>query len=489
MPLVRRGTRLPDGLFKLGVASGDPAPDSMVLWTRLAPRPLEGGGMPEEPVDVQWEMADDEAFRRVRLSGTAVANPESAHAVHVEPRGLSSDRWYFYRFHAGGQTSPIGATRTMPRPDARPARLRFAFASCQHWEAGLFTAYEHMAAEQLDLVVHLGDYIYEGAARPSPVRSHIGPELHSLYDYRNRYAQYRTDPALQGMHARAPWILTWDDHEFDNNYAGGISEELDVDPAAFLRRRSRAYQAYWEHMPLRRQNRPHGPAMRLYRRLPFGRLAEFFVLDTRQYRTDQPEGDGNKPPSPALLNPKGTLLGRRQREWLEAGLSGSAGTWNVLAQQVMLARADRAPGAPVRVSMDQWPGYEFERRRLLGYLRDSAVRNPVVLTGDIHTNWANELVTDFDPRSPGAVGVEFVGTSITSGGDGTAAPATLPALLSENPFVKFHNAERGYVRCEVTPDAWRADYRTVPYVTRRGAPCVTRASFVVESDRPALHRA
>jgi alkaline phosphatase D len=228
--------------------------------------------------------------------------------------------------------------------------------------------------------------------------------------------------------------------------------------------------------------------MQLYRRVPFGNLADFFVLDTRQYRTDQPCGDKNKPPCPESLDPDNTLLGLKQRDWLMSGLESSSSKWNVLAQQVMMARADRTPGEEVTVSMDQWPGYEMERRKLLNFIHDSDVANTVVLTGDIHKNWANELIRDFDQLDSESVATEFVGTSISSGGDGEDQPAGTDQMLSENPFVKYYNAERGYVSCQVTPGEWKADYRTVPYVSRRGAPINTRASFVVESGRPKLNR-
>jgi len=475
--------------FSLGVASGDPTPDGVVLWTRLAPRPLEpGGGMRPEPVEVAWVVADDEALTRVVASGTAVANPAWGHSVHVEVSGLRPGRWYFYQFRAGGVESPKGRTRTMPAAGSLPDRLRFAFASCQNFESGHYTAYEHMAREELDLVVHLGDYIYEGSAQRGRPRLHNGGEIFTLDDYRLRYALYKSDPALRAAHAAAPWIVTWDDHELANNYAGDIPGK----PASreeFLRRRAAAYQAYYEMMPLRRAQLPSGPDLLLFRSLDFGRLATFHVLDTRQYRTDQPQGDGRKPPSPELLDPRGTLLGERQRAWLDAGLERSAGTWNVLAQQVMMARVDLARGPEVLHSMDQWPGYEFERRRVVRHFRDRRVKNPVVITGDIHSNWANELVADFDRPDAPPVGVEFVGTSISSGGDGAIEPAFTKELMSENPFVKYRNNERGYVRCDVTPAAWRADFRTVPYVELPGAPINTRASFVVESGRPVVRRA
>ena len=476
--------------FSLGVASGDPTPDGFVLWTRLAPRPLEpGGGMPAEPVEVSWQVAEDEGMGRVVTRGTAVANPGWAHAVHVEVAGLRPGRWYWYQFRVGSEVSPKGRTRTFPAPTELPERLRFAFASCQHYESGLYTAYEHMVREDLDLIVHLGDYIYEGGVTAGRTRKHNGAEIRTLDDYRARHALYRLDPALQAAHAAAPWLVTWDDHEVVNNYAGDIPQDPDrTTREQFLRRRAAAYQAYYEAMPLRRAQLPNGPDLPLYRRATAGRLADFHVLDTRQYRSDQPLGDGRKPPHPALLDPQGTLLGAAQREWLRQGLERSPATWNVLAQQVMFARVDRTPGPEISLSMDQWPGYEHERRLLLRHWREAGVRNPVVITGDIHTNWANELGPDFERPDDPVTTVEFVGTSISSSGDGRAEPRGLDRLLAENPGVKFHNEERGYVSCEITPQAWTAHFRTVPFVTRPGAPLVTRASFRVEAGRPKLER-
>jgi alkaline phosphatase D len=478
---VKRYPRLPDHPFQLGVASGDPAPDSFVLWTRLAPKPLEGGGMPTEPVEVSWQVADDEAMTKVVREGKTVATPDWAHSVHVEVDGLSPDRWYFYRFKVGNEVSPLGRARTTPAVDAMPSELKFAFASCQHFETGYYTAYEHMLKDDLDLVIHLGDYIYEGRGRENLIRKHVGAEITKLEHYRTRHAQYKTDPALQAMHAATPWLVTWDDHEVDNNYANDISEEKDVSTEAMLKRRARAYQAYYEHMPLRIASLPQGPNMQLYRRVPYGRLADFFVLDTRQYRTDQPCGDGNKPQCEEALSENGMLLGEAQRNWLCEGLAGTPSTWKVLAQQVMFARVDRKRGEEVAYSMDQWPGYEADRRRLLKHLYDRKIDNSVVLTGDIHTNWANELIADFDNLDSKPLASEFVCTSISSGGDGEKEPKGLAELYAENPFVKYHNAERGYVRCRVAPGQWQSDFQMVEYVTRPGAPIHTRASFVVES--------
>jgi alkaline phosphatase D len=477
--------------FQLGVASGDPDHHSVVLWTRLAPEPLQpGGGMPPANLRVTWEVATDESMRSVIASGTTAATPQLGHSVHVVADGLESDRWYWYRFRCGDAESPIGRTRTMPHPSVMPEKLRFAFTSCQNYEQGLFTAYEQMARDEVDLVFHLGDYIYEYAAgRNGNVRTHQGDEIQSLEDYRIRISQYRADPLLHGMHAQCPWMVTWDDHEFDNNCAGEISEELDVDPVDFLQRRVNAYQAYYEMMPLRPACIPTGSDMKLYRKVSFGQLADFSVLDTRQYRSDQPNNDRKSPLNEAALDKQQSILGSKQRGWLCKNLITSQARWNVLAQQVMMGLVDRNanPDDPA-FSMDQWPGYTAERMRLMEFIKSRQVSNPVVLTGDIHTNWVNELrVDDRDEEQP-LVATEFVTTSLSSGGNGTEKPSYLDRLYSVNPCVKYHNAERGYVRCEVTPETWRADYMTVDDVLKPGGKTFQRASFVVESGDPKVNR-
>jgi alkaline phosphatase D len=470
--------------FTLGLASGEPAPDGFVIWTRLAPKPTEGGGMPATPVEVAWEVATDEAMKNVVQRGTALATPQLAHSVHVEVQGLEPDRPYWYRFNCGDAQTQIARTRTAPAADALPEKLRFAFASCQHWEAGLYTAYEHMAQEDLDLVLHLGDYIYENGGRDGGVRRHTEGEIMSLVDYRNRHAQYKTDKALQAMHTLCPWLVVWDDHEVDNNYAGAFSEKKEVTNEELLIRRASAYQAYYEHMPLRKFSLPNGPDMQLYRRVPYGRLIDFAMLDTRQYRSDQPNGDGIKPATGAVLDPATTMLGPTQERWLMNTLLQSPAIWNAMAQQVLMARVDVKPGPEQAFSMDKWASSAVATKRLMNFLYERQIPNPVVLTGDIHSNWVNDLKTDYDQPEGPTVGTEFVGTSISSGGNGVQKHERTAAILAENPFVKFHNAERGYVSCTVTANEWRSDYRVVEYIDKPGAPLVTRRSFVVESGQP-----
>jgi len=491
VPLIGQPRRTPTFAgppFRLGVASGDPSPDGVVLWTRLAPVPLEGGGMPDEMVEVDWAVARDERMTEVVLDGTVVATPDTGHAVHVEVKGLESDRWYWYRFRSGSEVSRVGRTRTMPARGAQVDRLRIAFVSCQHYETGFFTAYRHMLEDDLDVVFHLGDYIYEYEGRDGRARKHTGDEIELLRDYRNRYALYKMDPDLQAAHARFPFIVTWDDHEVDNNYAAEVSEEEGFPAELFLRRRAEAYQAYFEHMPLRRSASPVGPRMQLYRQFSYGDLASFFVLDTRQYRTDQPCGDRSGAPCVEVRAADATLLGDVQETWLVDGLDRSPSRWNVLPQQVMMARVDRALGSDERISMDQWSGYEAARRRLMEFLATRRPANPVVLTGDIHSNWVNDLRVDYRDEALEVVGTEFVGTSISSGGDGGDTRPATAGMLAENPSVRFFNNQRGYVRCAITPRLWTTDYQVLGYVTRQGSPVSTRASFVVEDGRPGAQR-
>jgi alkaline phosphatase D len=483
-------------LFTLGVASGDPTPDGVVLWTRLAPDPLNGGGMPDRSVDVTWEVARDEDMRRIVKRGVEVARAKGAHAVHTDVRGLDAGREYWYRFRVAGQESPVGRTVTAPAEHIRDTQLRFAFASCQDWQNGYWPAHRHLAEEGLDLVLHLGDYIYEygpeAKTRPGspPARVHDGPEVFGLESYRNRHALYKTDPALQAAHARAPWIVTWDDHEVENNYADDTPEETTLPPGNFSERRANAFRAYYEHMPLRRSASPDGDSLRLYRRLAWGALADFNVLDTRQYRTDQPCGDGLQNCA-GRFDPDATMTGEKQERWLLNGLRKSRARWNVLAQQTIFAEVDfnPAPGSagPAGLfNVDQWDGYVAQRRRISEFLAAERPSNPIVLTGDIHSSWANEIKLDYDnPASP-TVAAEFVGTSISS--DFPAAfIAPVQAALPDNPHIKFFDGlNRGYVRCEVDKDAWRTDFRAVATVDVPDAPVSTVRSFVVEDGVPGL---
>ncbi|WP_433871274.1 alkaline phosphatase D family protein [Saccharopolyspora sp. CA-218241] len=479
-------------VFTLGVASGDPAPDGVVLWTRLAADPLaeDGmGGMPGKALPVQWEVAEDERFTRIVQRGEAQAAPELGHSVHVELTGLRPDREYFYRFRAQGSLSPTGRTRTAPLPGALTT-LSMAFASCSQYEHGYFTAYRHLAEEHPDLVLHLGDYEYEYEAGDYVApggnpRDHRGPETVSLANYRQRHAQYKTDPDLQHAHSVAPWVVVWDDHEVDNNWADEVHEKPEIPQPDFLARRKAAFQAYYENMPLRRAQIPKGIDLRLYRRVQWGRLATFHMLDTRQYRDDQVGGDESPTQDPARSDPKRSLTGAEQERWLLQGLRSSGARWDVLGQQVMFAEIDLQNGAEKGYNPDAWDGYVGSRQRVMRGWQQAKTRNPVVLTGDVHKHWAND-VHDGDR----VVATELTTTSITSGGDGSPElTAEEQAYLRENPHVKLYANQRGYIRTTFTEGEVRADYRVVPYVTKPGAPVETLASFVIEDGKPGLNQA
>jgi alkaline phosphatase D len=515
--LPRRATGLAPASapFSLGIASGDSTHHSVVLWTRLAVNPLDGGGMPAVPIEVKWKMASDALMQHVVRQGTAVAVPEHGHSVHVSVTGLAPDRWYWYQFETGSDASPIGRTRTFPAPGSQPRLLRFAFVSCQHWEAGFYTAWEHLAHEDIDFVIHLGDYIYEDGTSAGGVRQHVpGSEIMTLDDYRNRYAQYRSDANLQAAHARFPFIVTWDDHDVENNYAGDVSDNnRDSDPtndvakADFHARKTRAYKAYFEHMPLEPQHSSDRASFRLFRTFNWGQLAQFHVLDTRQFRSNQPCGGAKDLLAPAgddiviacgeELNPSGTMTGASQEAWLLDGLRNSRAQWNVIAQQVMMASVDFGPGAARLDSrlkglqirnMDAWDGYVAARNRLLEFVSEEAIANLVVLSGDNHSNWVADLKTDFnDPASP-VVGTEFVGTSISSEFPAAFIPIIEAALLDPaNAHVKFfEGALRGYVRCLITPEQWRSDYRVVDTVLLPTASVRTLKSFVVNDNHSGI---
>ncbi|MGH7475344.1 MAG: alkaline phosphatase D family protein [Longimicrobiales bacterium] len=468
--------------FKLGVASGDPLPGGVVLWTRLAAEAVAEAGGAGVPVAVRWEVAEDDEFRRGVRTGEVLALGELGHAVHAEVDGLQPARVYHYRFTVGGVSSPVGRTRTAPPAGAATGRFRLAFASCQQYEHGYYTAYRHMASEDLDLVVHLGDYIYERTWGDNLVRVHERPEIFTLDHYRDRHALYKSDPDLQAAHAAFPWVVTWDDHEVDNNYADAVPEDAQHTDA-FLLRRAAAYQAYYEFMPLRRSSMPRGADMRLHRRLVFGDLLAMHVLDTRQHRDDQACGDGNKPSCAAHTDPRRQLLGVEQERWLFDGLAGAGVRWNVLAQQIMMARLQRETPEGPAVPMDTWDGYPAARRRLLDILGSGRVANPVVITGDIHSSWVNDLKADFDDPDSPTVGTELVGTSITSGGDGREVFDDFPQVQAANPHIRWYNGRRGYVTCDVERDRLTARYQVVPWVTQAGAPKETRATFVVRDGR------
>ena len=492
VPSVWRVTSRPvvaDEPFSLGIASGDPTESSAVIWTRLAPRPLDpDGGMGGQRTAVGWEVADDEGFTKIVRNGRYTAGPELGFSVHVDVGGLQPGREYFYRFTLPAGPSPTGRLRTTPAAgDA--TTLRLAIASCQHFEQGLYTAFDHLAADGAALVAHLGDYIYEYAG-VERVRKYATTEIQTLSDYRARYAQTKSDPALKAAHAAAPWIVTWDDHEVDNNYAG-LNGENDMESEEQMRlRRAAAYQAWWEHMPVRVPRAKSWSDLTIARSIDWGTLARLWILDTRQHRNDQACGDGNQiVPCGDWADPARTLLGSEQERWLFDGLARPHPGWTVLVNQIRMAPFDSAPGADRRVSMDQWSGYPAALDRMCRAIATHAPNRTIAVTGDIHSNWVSELRGSYERGGAPVVAAEFVGTSISSGGDGQDATSGWnDRTRAENPDTKWHNARRGYVVCEFAPRETRAHYRTVPFVTKPGAPIQTAASWRVEHGRPGIDR-
>jgi alkaline phosphatase D len=469
--------------FSAGVASGDPTPNGIVLWTRLIPDAAREQEWQRESVPVQWEIASDESMKRIVRSGRVQAHRTYAHSVHVDVRGLQPNRWYWYRFRTGSAESPVGRTRTAPVGPVD--RLRFAFASCQSFHAGYYTAYQHMVREDIDLIVFLGDYIYESGG--TVVRTVPNAEPMTLDGYRDRYALYRSDEHLKEAHRLFPWIITWDDHEVENNYAADISQD-NVPRAEFLKRRAAAYQAHYEWMPLQKACIPNGPNSRLYRNLSFGPLANFFVLDGRQYRSDQPCGDGNKAPCAEFYDDHRTMLGPQQENWLNVEWKKSRAQWNIMANQLRMTPVDSKAGPEELYSMDQWAAYENARKRFVSNIADTRLSNPVVITGDIHTNWVGDLKIDYrEPSSP-IVATELIGTSISTGGDGADTQPAVEQYLRENPQIHFFNAQRGYVRCEITRNAMTTDFRVLDKVSVKDLPIKTRATFTVESGVPGAKR-
>lgn len=486
--------------FALGVASGSPLPDGVVLWTRIISDPV--GGAPLSPLafKVRWEVAEDQAFRRVVRFGTETAAPALAHSVHADVRGLAPDRWYWYRFMLGDAVSPVGRTRTAPRPDAQPAMLKLAVASCQHWEFGHYAAHRHIAAASPDLVAFLGDYIYEwGAYRlEHPAHAKRTDESYTLADYRRRYAQYKSDRNLQEAHLVAPWIVTWDDHEVANDYANDRDELLSPD---FAERRAAAYQAFYEHMPIRLpQAHRDFASFKLYERYDWGRLARFHVLDNRQYRAHQvcprPERGGSNSVTTAQcaarLDPERTMLGTPQEGWLRTGLAQSGARWNILAQQTLMAQntqtAITKPDGG-RFWTDGWDGYPMARAKLLEDVARHAAGNTLVLSGDVHTFYAADLKRDvLEPVSKDnpVLATEFCGTSVTS--SSRPQERTLQ-YLKMNPHIQFGQSDRrGYMLLEIGRDKTVTHFMGLENVDDAQSAQTTLARFEVEAGRPGANK-
>ena len=497
-------------LFPLGVASGSPTPDGVVLWTRLLDGPVPGTVPADSPrtslpdsLTVRWEIAEDENFRRMVRSGEANALAALGHTVHVEVTGLKPDRWYCYRFMHGDAVTQTARTRTAPAPDAMSQPLRFAFASCQRWEHGHYAAYRHMRDEDLDLVVFLGDYIYEYGMPATPpaqplARMHTLVAAKTLGDYRDRYALYHSDVDLQAMHHACPWIVTWDDHEVQNDYAALSG----LGPAeAFLARRNAAYQAFYENMPLRASVLTRGLAglgtlygMQVHARQDWGRLLRFHVLDTRQYRDlqacrvagERSSGAVSTAQCPELADPARSLLGASQEHWLAQGLAQDKAAdtrWSVVAQQTIFSQRNYKASPGESYSSDTWDGYPASRQRLLDAIRETKPRNTVFVGGDIHQNYVCRVLADFSDAQSPVIASEFCGTSITSLSNVLQARAQ--KIADDNPHVMFTRSnKRGYAVVDVTPTRWTTTLRVLDDVTQADSGVSTLARFVVEDGVP-----
>jgi alkaline phosphatase D len=483
--------------FTLGVASGYPRPDGMSIWTRMAPSPLEPrGGISEDVIAVDWQVSADVHFGKILAKGTAYATPEWAHSVHVDVVNLPADRWYYYRFICGDAISPVGRSRSAPTLDAAPNKLRIALASCAHYEQGYFANYRAMAADNPDLMIHVGDYIYESSWGSNLVRSFNAPEPMTLDDYRARHALYRTDPDLQLAHASCPWLLTWDDHEVDNDYAGNVSQDDDTKDA-FAARRMAAYQAYFEHMPMPHSMIPMGRTMRIHQRVQYGNLADFFILDERQYRSPLPCPELGRRGSRQISNDcaartetRATLLGHRQEAWFAANLAKSSTRWNLIAQQLLFVTKNSAQGAAAGTGLspaynsDGWDGYSAAQARMIAEL--SKKTNPVLLGGDVHVHYAADVHADQKNIKSKIIASEFTGSSITSQ---SYPDKTVQAELPDNPHIRYANGNyRGYVRMDITPEALQVQLTKAEDVRDANTKVSTLASFKVQAGRPGVEQ-
>ncbi len=510
--------RIRSNPFTLGVASGSPLADGVVLWTRLLPNGLFSL-LGNETATVRWEVAHDDQFKQIVQQGQATAAPELAHSVHVEVAGLAADRWYFYRFHAGQGTeiftSPVGRTRTAPAADAVVGKLRLAYASCQRWEHGYYSAYRHLVQDQPDLVMFLGDYIYEYAGAANAVRNVTGGWVQTLDEYRARYALHKSDADLQAAHAACPWLLSWDDHEVHNDYAGTTEGfTSNAEPARkepFARRRAAAYQAWYEHMPVRASvltralaGLQAGAEMRIYQQLRWGQLANLLLLDPRQYKDpivctkDGRLGSSTFDPATcaAWADPARSMLGTAQEAWLASQLAQNSPGWPVLGQGSVLGPRDFKPGPEKTLWNDGWDGYPAARQRLTDALAkrhaaqtgQTARQSAVVLGGDVHENWVGHIKADYADAQSASVGVEFCGTGITSRSN-NAARNVVDGWLDENPHFTFaDNRAKGYGLCDFTPAQLTTTLRVADDVTRKDAAISTLATFEVKAGRAVVER-
>lgn len=482
--------------FSLGVASGDPAVDGAVIWTRLAPDPLDPDGLGSDTHEVRWRVARDANMRDVVRSGRALAAPERAHTIHVELSGLEPDRPYWYRFEAGGAQSPTGRLFTLPEPGRRKEALKLAWASCQHYEQGWFNAYQDMVAWDPRLILHLGDYIYESSWGVQ-TRRHPTAEPFSVDDYRLQHAVYKLDRDLQAAHRLTSWAFIWDDHEVENDYAALVPENP-VETAQFAARRAAAYRAYFEHMPISRRSLPVDGRVRLHQKLTYGDLAQFMMLDTRQHRapracvTEQ-DWHSSVVDCPEMNAPGRTMLGGEQERWFNSNLGGGPGRWTAIIQPTLFSDVFQTDfdGKPGDYN-DGWGGYRTARQTILNRISQRKVGDVVFLGGDVHAFWAADVKADFaKPESP-VIASEFVGTSITAGagGDGGYARWRRMLQMAGNEHIRFQDGRvRGYGRAEITPQRWTTEFRAVDSVWTRTPVTTTLRRFVVESGRPGVQTA
>jgi alkaline phosphatase D len=497
-PAVFASARLRPALFRrdpflLGVASGYPHPHGMVLWTRLIADLLApDGGVGPDDIEVGFEIALDPDFRQTVQAGLTLAEANFAHSVHLEVRGLEPGRGYYYRFSAGEHRSAVGRTWTCPAAGQPQLPLRIGVASCQHYEQGYYHAYRHMLETGVDLIAHLGDYLYEGNTA-EPVRRHDRGECQSLADYRLRYAWYRSDPMLREAHAACPWALTHDDHEVDNDYAGEQSENASEQPG-FMARRAAAYQAYYEHMPLPRDSLLAGGGLQLYRSQTVGDLLELHILDTRQYRSPQPcptppRRGGSRvfvDACPSWNDTSRSMLGETQERWLRQQLQNSRARWNLLAQSVVFSLVDEDPGPRQLHWNDSWAAYSAARLRLLEAVRDSGVANPVILGGDIHAFIAADQRFETNDGNSPIIASELVTTSISSG---PPPQKVIDAYKSNTLNVHFADgSRRGYLWLQLSEQ--RLEARMIGFDSVRESPATARtlASLSIEAGRRGLQK-
>lgn len=478
--------------FQLGVASGSPTDRSVVLWTRALPLNPLNNPWADQTLTLRWELALDPGFSQILREGSVQALPLLAHSVHVEPDGLPADTVFHYRFMLGDAVSPVGRTRTLPAPDQPKDRLRLALASCQRLGNGLFGAYTRLLEEDVDLIAFVGDYIYESGAYPTAALPQGLAPASDLAGYRLHYETHKREPTLQAAHAAFPWLMTWDDHEVMNDYAGGPLRGLDSRDA---RRRAAAYQAYYEHMPLPLASLQRGllgltqagEELRLYGHRSWGRLASLHLLDCRQYRSPHACRGVASLIDPAdctaLRHPEHTLLGAEQGRWLQESLGQQKRTWNLILQTTMVAPRRIPFGSGHRIWADGWDGYPLDRERLLDALREQGVGGAVFLGGDLHENWANELRTPVGQP----VATEFVGAGISMK---SFFPRMTPDILAANPGSRYANGtDCGYALIELTPEQLRCDFRVVDSLATNEPGIRTAASFVVSPQSPRLSAA